>query len=252
MATVRAETFDVEMFGKMVALFDSNKAGEARERLSKGGADVRESTGCASVTRRAWPSGRVTAARLRSLQDELRRQEARTRGPVNRGCGGNRTTAGATGGAVRRRRPDGREHVIDLPGRLRRAWRFPQFRLFVLTVMIGAGAVCRGSASARAGAVSRAAVPLSVRRVERGAVPQARLRADVPEVAGVRRGPSGWARCDGQSWTQDTRPARVSSRPRRGAGADALEGQRVAWRTDPRACVGVRACACGAGMVLTL
>ena len=35
--------------------------------------------------------------------------------------------------------PEG-EHVIDLPGRLRRAWVFPQFRLLVLTVMIAAAA----------------------------------------------------------------------------------------------------------------
>ena len=33
--------------------------------------------------------------------------------------------------------PEG-EHVIDLPGRLRRAWRFAQFRLLVLTLMIAA------------------------------------------------------------------------------------------------------------------
>lgn len=37
--------------------------------------------------------------------------------------------------------PDEGQHVIDLGGRLRRAWRFWQFRLFALAVVQGAGAV---------------------------------------------------------------------------------------------------------------
>src|SRR5262249_13867644 len=38
------------------------------------------------------------------------------------------------------RTPDG-QHVIDLPGRLRRAWQFAHFRLFVLTLAIGAALI---------------------------------------------------------------------------------------------------------------
>ncbi len=49
------------------------------------------------------------------------------------------------------------EHVIDLGGRLRRAWVFPQFRLLVLTAMIGAGA---GAAEAGQYTLARVLGPL--------------------------------------------------------------------------------------------
>jgi hypothetical protein len=131
MATVRAETFDAEMFGKLVALFDSNQAGEAESAFrkavllcAKNGLHFGEAAGMAFGH---GDSGKVAEleAKLHESADDWEKAQAeieRLRAQLDEK--GEDT-------------PEG-EHVIDLPGRLRRWWRFWQFRLFVLTVAIGA------------------------------------------------------------------------------------------------------------------
>jgi hypothetical protein len=136
MGTVRAESFDVETFGKTVALFDSNNAGEAENAFrravlmcAKNGLRFCDAAGMAF--------GQSDNGEVAELQDRLRQQEAQH---------ANQLTEAAE--EVERLRGEvaalsginaGGEHVIDLGGRLRRAWVFPQFRLLVLTVMIAAG-----------------------------------------------------------------------------------------------------------------
>jgi hypothetical protein len=65
--------------------------------------------------------------KMREALEHEREESARLRGELD---GGNED-----GGLH-----DG-EHVIDLPGRLRRAWRYPNFRLFILMLAVFAGAV---------------------------------------------------------------------------------------------------------------
>lgn len=132
MATVRAETFDVETFAKAVALFDSNNAGEAENAFRKAvlmcarkGLRFCEAAGMAF--------GQGDGGEVADLQDQLQRQEAEHANQLTEAAAEiERLRAELAGGT-----PEG-EHVIDLPGRLRRAWRFPQFRLLVLTLMLAA------------------------------------------------------------------------------------------------------------------
>src|SRR6185312_15607660 len=80
MATVKAETFDAEMFGKLVALFDSNQAGEAESAFrkavlmcAKNGLHFGEAAGM------AFGKDGGDAAELR---DQLQRQEAEYAGKL--------------------------------------------------------------------------------------------------------------------------------------------------------------------------
>ncbi len=131
MSTVRAETFDLEMFGKLVALFDSSQAGEAESAFRK--AVIM----CARNGMHFSDAARVTYGQndeeVAALQEQLRQQEAEHANHL--------TEAAAEIERLRaelaHETPEG-EHVIDLPGRLRHAWTFPQFRLLVLTIVIAA------------------------------------------------------------------------------------------------------------------
>ncbi len=132
MATVRAETFDVETFGKTVALFDSNNAGEAENAFRKAvlmcarkGLRFCEAAGMAF--------GQGDGGEVADLQDQLQRQEAEHANQLTEAAAEIERLRAELNGE----NPEG-EHVIDLPGRLRRAWRFPQFRLLVLTLTIEA------------------------------------------------------------------------------------------------------------------
>ncbi len=128
--------FDVEGFGKIVALFDSDKVGEAQNAFTKAvllcrkhGLRFCDAAGMAFGNADAVRQQLETefnaevekmmqaALKLRQENDDLRAQLEERADDT----------------------PEG-EHVIDLPGRLRRWWRFWQFRLFVLTVAVGAGA----------------------------------------------------------------------------------------------------------------
>lgn len=219
MATVRAANFDVETFGKTVALFDSNNAGEAENAFRKAvlmcarkGLRFCEAAGMAF--------GQGDGGEVADLQDQLQRQEAEHANQLTEAAEEiERLRAELAGGT-----PEG-EHVIDLPGRLRRAWRFPQFRLLVLTLMIEAASAAHHQR--HAGRVDWVRVPVPVRRVERGAVPQAWPRADVHEVGGLLRGP--YARRTAAGQHGNGQQARCFPwRPGGGAGADALEVQPVA------------------------
>lgn len=132
MSTIRAEQFDLEMFGKLVALFDSNQAGEAENAFrkavvmcAKNGMHFSEAAGMAF-----GQDDRVVVA---EVLEQLRREEAEHASQL--------TEAAAVIERLRaelaHETPEG-EHVIDLPGRLRHAWTFPQFRLLVVTLMIAA------------------------------------------------------------------------------------------------------------------
>jgi hypothetical protein len=144
MATVKAETFDAEMFGKLVALFDSNQAGEAESAFrkavlmcAKNGLHFSEAAGMAFgrdggeadelrdqlEKERSEHVADVEAAaeKVRELNDQV---AALQKAAMDADAGGGDD-----------------EHVIDLRGRLRRAWRHWQFRLFVLALVQEAGAV---------------------------------------------------------------------------------------------------------------
>ena len=124
--------FDVEGFGKIVAMFDSDKVGEAQNAFTKAVLLCRKhGLRFCDAASMAFDSGKAAEleAQLRQSAegwDQAQAEIERLRAEV----------AAAHSGEEM---PDG-EHVIDLPGRLRRWWRFWQFRLFVLTVAIGAGA----------------------------------------------------------------------------------------------------------------
>ena len=144
MATAQAVNFDVETFAKLVALFDSNNAGEAENAFrkavlicAKNGLHFCEAAGMAF--------GQGDGGEVAELQEQLRQQEAEHANQLTEAAAEiERLRAELAGEA-----PEG-EHVIDLPGRLRRAWVFPQFRLLVLTVMIAAaGAASRHEALAK-------------------------------------------------------------------------------------------------------
>ena len=127
--------FDVEGFCKIVALFDSDKVGEAQNAFTKAVLLCRKHSlrfadaagmafGNADAVRQQLEKDfnaevermKQAAMKLREENDDLRAQ-------------------------LEDKDDDAEgEHVIDLPGRLRRAWRLWKFRLFVLTVSIGIAA----------------------------------------------------------------------------------------------------------------
>jgi hypothetical protein len=131
MSTVRAETFDLELFGKLVALFDSNQAGEAENAFRRAVIMcARNGMHFSDAARVAFGQGDDEVA---ALQEQLRQQEAEHANHLTEAAAEIERLRAELAGET----PEG-EHVIDLPGRLRRAWVFPQFRLLVLTVMIAA------------------------------------------------------------------------------------------------------------------
>jgi hypothetical protein len=126
--------FDVEGFGKIVALFDSDKVGEAQNAFTKAVLLCRKH-GLRFADAAGMAFGQVDSAKVAELDAQLRESAEgwdQAQAEIER----LRAEVAAHSGEEI---PDG-EHVIDLPGRLRRWWRFWQFRLFVLTVAIGAGA----------------------------------------------------------------------------------------------------------------
>jgi hypothetical protein len=127
------EDFDVQGFGKIIALFDSDKVGEAQNAFTKAVLLCRKHglrfTDAASMTF-GQSSGRVAEleAQLRESAEgwkEAKAENDRLRAQLDQRDGDT---------------PEG-EHIIDLPGRLRRWWQFWQFRLFVLSVAVGTAAV---------------------------------------------------------------------------------------------------------------
>lgn len=140
MATARAETFDVETFGKLIALFDSNNAGEVEAAFrkavllcAKNGLRFCDAAGMAF----GQDGGEAS-----ELREQLQQQEAEHASQLTEAAAEVERLRGQVAGLqaeLNEEMPEG-EHVIDLPGRLRRAWVFPQFRLFVLTLAIGTGA----------------------------------------------------------------------------------------------------------------
>jgi hypothetical protein len=137
MGTVKAENgtgFDVEIFGKTVALFDSNNAGEAENAFRKA-VLMCAKNGLRFCDAAGMAFGQYADAEVAELQDQLRQQEAERASQLTEAAEEIQRLRGQLAGDA-----GGGEHVIDLGGRLRRAWVFPQFRLFVLTVMIGTAA----------------------------------------------------------------------------------------------------------------
>src|SRR6185437_5234396 len=126
--------FDVEGSGKIVALFDSDKVGEAQNAFTKAVLLCRKH-GLRFCDAAGMAFGQGDSGKVAELEAQLRESAEgwdQAQAEIER----LRAEVAAHSGEEM---PDG-EHVIDLPGRLRRWWRFWQFRLFVLTVAIGAGA----------------------------------------------------------------------------------------------------------------
>jgi hypothetical protein len=127
--------FDVESFGKIVALFDSDKVGEAQNAFTKAvllcrkhGLHFTDAAGMAfgnadAVRQQLESQFNAEVERMKQAAMKLREENDDLRAQLEEK---DDDTEG--------------EHVIDLPGRLRRAWRLWKFRLFVLTVAIGAAA----------------------------------------------------------------------------------------------------------------
>jgi hypothetical protein len=134
--------FDVEGFGKIVALFDSDKVGEAQNAFTKAvllcrkhGLRFADAAGMAfgnadAVRQQLESQFNAEVERMKQAAMKLRQENDDLRAQLEEEDG---DTEG--------------EHVIDLPGRLRRAWRLWKFRLFVLTVVIGAAAGAGASRS---------------------------------------------------------------------------------------------------------
>jgi hypothetical protein len=127
---------DVELFAKLVALFDSDKLGEAEAAFRKAvvmckGAGLRF---CDVAGEAFGKPSDVDAAEVERMRQEVIEAAAK----VQELQAENARLQAQLGG---RDEDDGEEHVINLPGRLRHAWTFPQFRLFVLA-LAGFGALC--------------------------------------------------------------------------------------------------------------
>src|SRR5579871_3294098 len=127
--------FDVEGFGKIVALFDSDKVGEAQNAFTKAvllcrkhGLRFTDAAGMAfgnadAVKQQLESQFNAEVERMKQAALKLRQENDDLRAQLDE----------------RDETPEG-EHIIDLPGRLRRAWCLWKFRLFVLTVSIGIAA----------------------------------------------------------------------------------------------------------------
>lgn len=130
--------FDVEVFGKIVALFDSDKVGEAQNAFTKAvllcrkhGLRFADAAGMAfgnadAVRQQLETEFSAEVEKMRQAALKLRQENDDLRAQLDERGGGDDVEG---------------EHVIDLPGRLRRWWRFWQFRLLVLALAQGAGAV---------------------------------------------------------------------------------------------------------------
>lgn len=127
--------FDVEGFGKIVALFDSDKVGEAQNAFTKAVLLCRK-YGLRFCDAAGMAFGQGDSGNVAELEAQLRDS---AEGWDQAQAEIERLRAEVAAAHSGEEMPEG-EHVIDLPGRLRRWWRFWQFRLFVLTVAIGAGA----------------------------------------------------------------------------------------------------------------
>lgn len=144
MGTARAEKdnrpgFDVETFGKTVALFDSNNAGEAENAFRKA-VLMCAKNGLRFCDAAGMAFGQGDGGEVADLRDQLQQQEAEYAAKLTWSADEIQRLNGELAAALSGRGGDGEEeHVIDLGGRLRRAWVFPQFRLFALTVVIAVG-----------------------------------------------------------------------------------------------------------------
>jgi hypothetical protein len=148
---MEAEYFDAELFAKTVALFDSDKLGEAENAFRKA------VLLCKKHGRRFGDVAGEVFGQGASFDaaefERLKRDEAQHAGQLNQAAAEIerlRAIEKELRAELAGETPDG-EHVIDLPGRLRQAWRFAQFRLLILTLAIGAGIAAAEHHSSMAG-----------------------------------------------------------------------------------------------------
>jgi hypothetical protein len=135
MATVKEETFDGETFGKLVALFDSNNAGEAENAFRKA------VLMCAKNGLRFCDAAGMAFGHdgdeVEKLEDQLELLEAEYAGKLTWAAEEIQRLNTELAAALSGNGGDGEgAHVIDLGGRLRRAWVFPQFRLTLLVLVM--------------------------------------------------------------------------------------------------------------------
>jgi len=136
MATAKAEIFDIEQFGKLVALFDSNNPGEVENAFRKAMLMCAKH-GLRFTDAAASAFGQDNGARISELEEELRRRETEWSPKLAFASEEiERLKQELAEARAANEIPDG-GHVIDLPGRLRRAWQFAGFRLFILTLALG-------------------------------------------------------------------------------------------------------------------
>jgi hypothetical protein len=144
MATVGAEKdkqpgFDVETFCKLVALFDSSNVGEAENAFRKA-VLMCGKKGLRFCDAAGMALGQGDGGEVAELRDQLQQQEAEYAAKLTWSADEIQRLNGEMAAALSGSDGNGEEeHVIDLRGRLRRAWVYPQFRLFALTVVIAVG-----------------------------------------------------------------------------------------------------------------
>lgn len=112
MATAKAESFDVETFGKTVALFDSNNAGEAENAFRKA-VLLCAKNGLRFCDAAAMAFGQGDGGEVAALQEQLQRERAENASRV--------TEAAAE---VQRLRAEVAELRAALEDRERRVWHF--------------------------------------------------------------------------------------------------------------------------------
>ena len=131
-----AAEFQVEEFGRLMAMLDSKNPGEAENALRKMLLNcTRHGMSFADATHTVFIQGYGVA-----LEKELQQQEEEHAGHMTEAAAEIerlRAEVDELRAQPSEAAPEG-EHVIDLPRRLRFAWNYPQFRLFVLTLGIGA------------------------------------------------------------------------------------------------------------------
>ncbi len=132
MATVKAEKFDVEAFGKMVALFDSNNAGEAENAFRKA-VLICAKNGLRFADAAGMAFGHDDGGEVAELRDQLQRQEAEYAGKLTWSAEEIQRLNGELAAALSDRAEGERSH--DFKGWLRRMWVFPQFRLALMAAV---------------------------------------------------------------------------------------------------------------------